>query len=105
MTKTFLIFATALLLFPALAQARGRDYREVHVIAPAPLQVTGYPPRFGPAPYYDANYVYGVDGFNPFYYDGWRTRTAFGPYVCESFGYHHIVRRGRIVSVQSYCVE
>lgn len=76
MSRTFLI-AVALLINVAQAEAREHRHATHVVVATPPLVATGYPPRYGPHPYYDAGFVWGLDGFNRDYYDGWRTRPPW----------------------------
>jgi hypothetical protein len=104
MSRTFLIAATLLL---SLATAQARDHRHIApvIAVPPPLVATGYPPRYGPHPYYDAGFVWGLDGFNRDYYDGWRTRPPwYASKPCGLVAERRITQSGRVV-VQNYCVE
>jgi hypothetical protein len=90
----------------SLAQVEARDRHAAHVvIAAAPLVATGYSPRYGSHPYYDAGFVWGIDGFNRTYYDGWRTRAPwYGRSACGHILERRTVQRGRMI-VRKYCVE
>ena len=103
MRKKVLLIIAALTLLAFPAQARGRVHGVVVKASAPPLVATGYPLRFGPYPYYDANHVYGIDGYAE-YYDGWHTRAPDYVGACKLVAEWHIMRRRRM-TVETVCVE